>query len=202
MTRRCGSAGRGGFAARLAFAAAIAGLPAGCAALPGASPAPAPPAAEARLGPEEVAARIAALEAALPKGKAGPRDAAAARELALLYVHPANPAPDHGKSLEMMRAYRSLAPGEAEGLETARIVALLEAVDRLGRLLREAKDQRVQLAGQVKALQQGERDAKKRELELLARAKTLQDRITMLEDRIEKLQALDLEMEKRRRSVR
>jgi len=146
-------------------------------------------------GPEQVAARIQELESQLRKDKKADPEGALAHELALLYVHPANRAPDYGKSLAMMRTYLSLAPPGQEDLETSRLAALLEAIERLERLLRDSKTQEKALSGQVQALQHGERDTKKREQELLAQIKTL-------EERIKKIEALDMEMEKRRRSVR
>jgi len=95
----------------------------------------------------------------------------------------------------MLRTYLSPAPPGEEDLETGRLAVLLEAIEHLGRLLRDSKTQEKALSGQVQALKHGERDAKKREQELLAQIKTLQERI-------EKILALDMEMEKRRRSVR
>ena len=149
---------------------------------------------ESPRGPEQVTARIQELESQLRKDKADP-EGALAHELALLYVHPANRAPDYGKSLAMMHTYLSLAPPGKEDLETSRLAALLEAIERLGGLLRDSKTQEKALSGQVQALRHGERDAKRREQELLARIK-------ILEERIKKIEALDMEMEKRRRSVR
>ena len=164
----------------------------GCAVMSNLFPAPSVPVAAA---PEQVTARIQELESRLRKDKKADPKGALAHELALLYVHPANRAPDYGESLAMMRTYLSLAPPGEEDLETGRLAALLEEIERLGRLLRDSKTQEKALSGQVRALQHGERYAKKREQELLAQIKTLQEQI-------EKIEALDMELEKRRRSVR
>jgi DNA repair exonuclease SbcCD ATPase subunit len=189
----------------------------GCAVISNLSPTPSVPVA---LAPDEVNAKIRELESKLGKDKKADPEGALAHELALLYVHPANRAPDYGKSLAMMRTYLSLVPQGEEDLETGRlavlleaierllresktqekalsdlVAALLDAIERLGRLFRDSKAQEKALSDHVQALQQVERDAKKREQELLAEINTLQERI-------EKIQALDMEMEQRRRSVR
>jgi HAMP domain-containing protein len=127
--------------------------------------------------------------------KAGMRIEALSHELALLYTHPANRSPDPEKALALMRTYLSRAPAAGADLEADRLVALLEAIGRLGRLLRESRTREKELSGQVQTLQQREGEMKKREQDLLAE-------IQVLQARIEKLQKLDLEMEKRRKSVR
>jgi hypothetical protein len=202
------------------LAVALTFLLGGCALMSKLFPAPSAPVIASS---EQVTARIEELESQFRKDKNADPEGALAHELALLYVHPANPAPDYGRSLAMLRAYLSLAPPGEEDLETGRLAALLEVIERLGRLLRDSetqedvlsaqeqallediehlgrllrdsKTQEYVLSGQVQALQHGERDAKKREQELRAQIKTLQERI-------EKIQALELEMEQRRRPVR
>lgn len=160
---------------------------------PGPGPTAARPAAP--LGPKSITARIKALEAKLLKGaKADPRGEISL-ELAKLYSHPANPSPDHGKALAMMRAYLSLAPPDGKDPEADRLLALLEAIDRLGRLLRDSRTREKEYVGQIQSLQQRERELQEREQEQLAE-------IELLRARIDKLKTLDLEMEKRRKSVR
>ena len=160
-------------------------------------PAPVPKEAKPApaLGAEGIAARIKVLEAELLKGaKADPRGEISL-ELAMLYSHPANASPDHGKALAMMRAYLSLVPPEGKDPQADRLVALLEAIDRLGRLLRESRTREKEYTAQIQSLQQRERELQKREQEQLAE-------IELLRARIDKLKTLDLEMEKRRKSVR
>jgi len=222
----CGSGRR---TAPRALAGALALLAAGCAAMPGTTPpaapkaapgaptpaavsaapavvAPAPPATALPSFPDPISApwitaRIAELEAARKKGGADP-DGALALELALLYSHPANPSPDHIRALAMMRGYLALAPPGTRDPLVLHIAGLLEDIDQLGKVAREARAREKELAAQAQALERrvaeaGQRDAaaKKREQELLGQMKTLQQQI-------EQLQKLDLEMEKRRRSVR
>jgi hypothetical protein len=149
----------------------------------------------APLGPERIAERIKELEIELQKGVKADPEGALAHELALLFIHPANRSPEPGKALLLMRTYLFRAPPGSEDLEDARLVALLEAIGRLGRLLRESRARENDLSGQVQTLQRQEEETKKREQDLLAEIRSLRETI-------EKLQALDLEMEKRRRSVR
>ena len=171
----------------------------GCGVMSKLFPAPSAPVIAAS---EQVNARIEELEFQLRKGKNADPEASLARELALLYVHPANRAPDYGRSLAMLHTYFSLAPPGEEDLETGRLAALLEAIERRGRLLQDSRTQAKALSSQVQALQHGERDAKKREQEFLAQIKILQEQIKTLQEQIEKILALDMEMAKRRRSVR
>ena len=207
-------------AARRTLATALALLLAGCAALPGSAPPPAAPALpapaakappapavaapkpSAPLTPEGIAARIAELEAARKKGKDADPDGKLALELALLYIHPDNPAPDHVKALAAMRAYLALSAPASRDPLIPHIAGLLEDIDKLGRITRDGRAREKELAATVQGLEQrvaaaDQRDAaaKKREQELLAQIKTLQQQI-------EQLQRLDLEMEKRRRSVK
>ena len=88
-----------------------------------------------------------------------------------------------------------IAAPAGEDPEADRLVALLEAIGRLGRLLRESRTREKELSGQVQTLQQREGEMKQREQDLLAEVQVLQARI-------EKLKKLDLEMEKRRKSVK
>ncbi len=153
-------------------------------------------------GPEQITARIQEIESQLQQNKKADPEGALAHELALLYAHPANRAPDYGKSLAMIRTYRSLARPGAEDLETSRLAALLEEIEGLGRLLEESKTQEKVLSGQVQALLQSERTAKRREHNLRVQIRTLQElrgQIQALQARIEKIEALDMEIEKRRR---
>jgi seryl-tRNA synthetase len=94
-----------------------------------------------------------------------------------------------------LRTYLSRAAPSDNDLEVDRLIALLEAIDRLGHLQREARTREKDLSGQLQAFQQRELEMKKREEDLLAE-------IRALRERIEKLTVLDLEMEKRRKSVR
>ena len=162
-------------------------------------PTPAPqkkvPVPAVPLDPDRIAARIQELESRLLKGGPADPDGLLAHELALLYIHPANRSPEPGKALVYLRTYLARAVAADEDLEAARLVALLEAIDRLGRLLRESRTRERELSGQVQTLQVREGEAKKREQDLQAEIRSLRERI-------EKLQALDLEMEKRRKSVR
>jgi len=101
----------------------------------------------------------------------------------------------------MMRAYLELSPSGAQDTETGRVAGLLEAIDRLGRLLRESRRAKKSFRpgpgapDPRRGAEQRDASAKKREQELQAQIQTLQQRI-------EQLQRLDLEMERRRRSVR
>jgi hypothetical protein len=162
-------------------------------------PTPAPPVKEleqlAPLGPERIAARIKELEAKILKNGNADPEGALAHELALLYINPANRSPDPEKALALLRTYLSRAAPAGEDPEADRLVGLLEAIGRLGRLLRESRTKEKELAGQVQTFQQREGEMKQREQDLLAE-------IQILQARIEKLKKLDLEMEKRRKSVR
>jgi septal ring factor EnvC (AmiA/AmiB activator) len=102
----------------------------------------------------------------------------------------------------MMRAYFALAPPRPANSLIGHVAALLEEIDRMGRVARDSRASEKELDSQVKTLEQdlaeaGQRQAaaKKREQELLAQIKTLQQQI-------DQLQKLDLEIERRRRSVR
>jgi hypothetical protein len=134
------------------------------------------------------------LELQLAKGRTADPEGALSHELALLYTHPQNRSPAPGKALAPMRVYLSAASAGTE-VEAERLVALLEAIDRLGKLLRESKAREKDLFGLVQALEQRERELKDREQAHLAEIRTLRARI-------DKLKTLDLEMEKRRKSVR
>jgi uncharacterized coiled-coil protein SlyX len=225
----CGRAATGALAAALALllagcAAAPGGAPAGgapaappAASVPAAAvpPAPTVPRFPSPLTPEWIAARIVGLEAARKPGTSADPDGVIALELALLHSHPANPAPDHVKALAMMRAYLALAPPGSRDPLVLHVAGLLEDIDQLGRIAREGRGREKELAAQVQALEQRAAAAgpgaaaKKREQELQAQVTalqqqvaTLQGQIATLQQRIEQLQQLDLEMEKRRRSVK
>lgn len=217
-------------AALRAAAAALALLLAGCAAAPGGTPTPAPavpaaapaPAAPAATVPRFpvpttpawISARIAELEAL--REKAPDPEGALALELALLHSHPANPATDHVKALALMRTYLALAPAGSPDQLVLHVAGLLEDIEQLGRITREARGREKELAAKLAALEQRAAEpraesaaAKKREQELQAQVAslqaqvaTLQQQIATLQQRIEQLQQLDLEMEKRRRSVK
>jgi hypothetical protein len=207
---------RVGRTVRRLIAAALGLLIAGCAAapppvppapppIPASAPAPAPTAApkpEVSRSPEWITARIAELETTRGKGKDADPKGALALELALLYSDPGNPAPDYAKALAMMRTYLELSASGAPDAETGRIAGLLEAIDRLGRLLREAKTHEKELSGQIQALQARVAEAEQRDAAAKKREQELQAQIQTLQQRIEQLQRLDLEMERRRRSVR
>ena len=115
----------------------------------------------------------------------------------------------------MMRAYLALAPPGSRDPLVLHVAGLLEDIDQLGRIAREGRGREKELAAQVQALEQraaangSGAAAKKREQELQAQVATLQQQvatlqqqITALQQRIEQLQQLDLEMEKRSRSVK
>ena len=221
MTRTVVRLPRGGRTARRLIAAALGLLLAGCAAAtPSAPPAPArstpapataPSSAPAPASapkpavsrsPEWITGRIAELEATRGKGKDADPRGALTLELALLYSDPGNPAPDYAKALAMMRTYLEISPSGAQDAETGRVAGLLEAIDRLGRLLRESKTREKELSGQVQALQTRVAEAEQRDASAKKREQELQAQIQTLQQRIEQLQRLDLEMERRRRSVR
>lgn len=205
-------------------AAAPGSAPTGAPAIPAVAAAPAAaPAAPAPTVPKFpdpasapwIAARIAALEAARAGGTHADPDGVIALELALLHSHPANAAPDHVKALAMMRAYLALAPAGTRDPLVLHVAGLLEDIDQLGRIAREGRGREKELAAQVQALERRAAAAepgaagKKREQELQAQVTalqqqvtTLQQQIATLQQRIEQLQQLDLEMEKRRRSVK
>jgi hypothetical protein len=147
------------------------------------------------LDPERIAARIAEIEAAQRTGGAADPDGAQAHELALLYTHPANRSPDYERALALMRTFLSKAAQAGRDPDVGRLTALLDAVGRLGRLLRTARSREKELVAQVESLQQREQNLEQREKDLLAENQALSARI-------EKLKALDLQMEKRRKSVR
>ncbi|HEY5999390.1 MAG TPA: hypothetical protein VI078_08860, partial [bacterium] len=174
---------------------AVAPAPVASAAAPLAEPTPAP----APLTPAKIAARIAELEAARKKGSGADPDGTLALELALLYIHPDNPATDHAKALATLRAYLAASPPGSRNPLIGHIVGLLEDIEQLGRIARDARKREKEADARAQALEQSvaedEAAAKKREQDLQAQIQTLQQRI-------EQLQLLDLEMEKRRRSVK
>ena len=228
---RVGGAAHGALAAALALLlAGCAASPAGTppAAAPAASVAPAAAASSPRLAtgaassaaasalprfpdpasPQWIAARIAELETLRGSGRAADPGGALALELALLHSHPSNPAADHIQALSLMRAYLALAPPGSRDPLVLHVAGLLEDIDQLGRIAREGRSREKELAAQVQALERRAAAtepgaaARKREQELQAQVTTLQQEITTLQQRIEQLQQLDLEMEKRRRSVK